>query len=473
MDGCVAKDPTASCPCFRNLKKPTTRHGFPGYVTMANDYGIMKNPWNATETQIGCSDFGNGNIGCGSQYNALVQYCLSEQVPRQCKLSLVPVFLIICCVCNAATLVAFLWTRKVVSKGEALVTQGDAIQSFLDVPDEYLKGICLATKDDFLEKSGRIWDQRGNVNQGNLGQVVGGTIRITSEEHSSGRKSWGRASRSGHWMLTYALVAGYMIAVGVLFASLKMPSDSLAPDNYAAHPTWDIVASQGLGQPLPAFSKGHGKSPVLSALFVANTPQLFIAYLYVDIRSLVTTMSSMAEWTSYYAAPEAKGLRVSRPVQGSAQTSAYYLTTPISQAALRLSLFIVLHWLTSEMLFVARVESYTTDGQLSSANAPMQVYYSPSVTLCIIGLLGTIMIVLAGIAFFARHPAHAPLAGNCSSSIAAACRPVLGESTFEPGLAREKLRWGVVTLPQRKEDLGHATFSDGPVGPLIPGMRYA
>jgi len=215
---------------------------------------------------------------------------------------------------------------------------------------------------------------------------------------------------------------------------------------------WVLIRSQGLGEPLPVFANSHGNMTILLAFCAANIPQVVLSYLYTSINNLFNFMLGMAEWTSYYAATTAMGLRVSNRAEGSAQTSTYFLTLPFRWALPTLIFFTPLHRLTSQMVLAARIEQIGFNGQVDQASSVTGVYYSPVVTIAVVCLSGVAMIALLMIARLKRFAKGAPLAGNCSASIAAACQPSVKGGAFEPGIELQKLRWGVVDLPNDLND---------------------
>jgi hypothetical protein len=417
-------------------------------------------------SEYDCGNLGDGLIACGNQGDAEVRYCLSEEVPDRCKVSLVPTFLIIVCVCNAVKLAAYAATLRTTHRSANLVTQGDAIRSFLEAPDASLRGMCLATRTVFsnLQAGGStFWARHWVLDDGDK-------VRVQASATGE-RKTWGAAVPGFHWWATWLLVLALIVASSQLFASIHV---TIGGQIQSRAESWDLIRSQGLGEPLPSFTMGgHGGTmSILLAFFAANIPQLVLSYLYLVINNLLTIMLGMAEWTAFYASTIAQGLRVTNPVRGTNQGSTYFLTVPFRWGAPSLIFFMLLHWLTSEMVFAAKIESYNPQGQLDLGTSVTAVYYSPLIAFCVISLSAAALLVLSGIAVFKHFPTDAPLAGNHSASIAAACQPGQGES-FPIGLTEMKLRWGVVRVPHSKAEIGHATFSSGVVGRLVPGMLYA
>lgn len=424
-----------------------------------------------------CGNLGNGLIACGNQHGASVDYCLSEPVVGQCKVSLVPTFLIIVCICNALKIVTFVLTLRLAPREQTLVTQGDAIQSFIDRPDLRFSGMCLATKEDFMSLDGmsQIWSSENMPDGWRVRQAKHLHVLHAKAMQNGGadrtRRPWGAAAGGYHWTFTILVVLALLLALVNLFGktTVTVGGQELSSKSEA----WALILSQSLGQPMPSFRMGKGELSVLLAFFLANVPQLVLSYLYVDMNNLLTAMFGMTEWTSFYAARVAKGLRVSRPIPDTRQRSTYFLTLPFKFAAPSVLLFTLLHWLSSQMVFAAKIETYNADGALNAGTSITSVYYAPLVAIVLACLLGLTMLSLCVIGVIKHYPDGAPLAGNCSASIAAACQPESGKAEFEPGLARRALRCGVVELPTGEEGVGHVTFSDRIVGRVLPGEKYA
>ena len=80
-----------------------------------------------------------------------INYCLAMHGPEKCHLEFSLFILLIVTVCNLIKLVAITYSVKVIN-GEHFITLGDAIASFLKVPDMTTVGHCLNTK-NFFQKA--------------------------------------------------------------------------------------------------------------------------------------------------------------------------------------------------------------------------------------------------------------------------------------------------------------------------------
>jgi hypothetical protein len=262
----------------------------------------------------------------------------------------------------------------------------------------------------------------------------------------------------------------------MLFVSpcIFLAGSSFSPDGIGSGTTstWPFVGSLGIGQPQPNYSASSGSVPILTAFLVANTPQIVASYIYLMLNNMFTSMLAMAEWTSYANGP-GKGLRVSSLEKLGFQRGTYFLSVPFRWAIPCVVVFTTLHWLFSQMLFLARIEVYDMDGQISTSRSLTTEYFSPLAMLLAVSLTSAILLAFIGIGIFKRYPSGAPLAGCCSASISAACQPGRAQNAFDDDLPLQKLRWGVVYEPVMKGDVGHATFSSGIVQKLVKNRLYA
>ena len=96
-----------------------------------------------------------------SPLNVHVAYCLAERVPQLCKVqsSLYIAVVVICLNLFKAAIMLYLATQ---TKETPFMTVGDAIASYIEVPDAETKDMCLVSKAD-LEKQPASWIKGGRV----------------------------------------------------------------------------------------------------------------------------------------------------------------------------------------------------------------------------------------------------------------------------------------------------------------------
>ena len=400
----------------------------------------------------------DGATSYGDQQNLTVSYCLSELVPELCKVNLVPIILGVVIVCNAIKIAAFLGTLWISQRKKPLITTGDAIQSFLERRDTSTKGRCLVSKEEYETtfRTSKEWKPR---------------MPGTGDVWTGGRTRWGKSIRWYYWWIFMLPASTAIIMAGALYG----------PNGFGdgVTQTWPIIGNLGIGKPQTNFDLTIGSSVgLLTAVLTANSPQLIITYLYLFLNNLMTCMLTMAEWCAY-ASPPTKGLRVSSPQKDTEQRSTYFIQVPLHYGLPAMASIATLHWLVSQMVFMARIDVYDIHGNLIPTNMELDstgsittVYFSPLAMIIAVPLASVLVLLLIGFAIFARYPSNVPLAACCSASLSAACQPVEGES-FGQELPLKRLNWGVVDYGRGERGVGHATFSNLPVGQLRKGWLYA
>ncbi|KAH0559279.1 hypothetical protein GP486_004203 [Trichoglossum hirsutum] len=203
---------------------------------------------------------------------------------------------------------------------------------------------------------------------------------------------------------------------------------------------------------------GRGPGGLLANVLLANAPQGVLSFLYLTYNGIFTCMLNADEWSRF--AHQRKFLRVTSP--SGKQRSTYYLQLPYTYALPLLALSGTLHWLVSQSIFLARINT-------SSRDSGEDLVYSTStcgfscIAIIFVIIVGSVA-VFGGIGMgFRRYPAGIPLAGGCSAAISAACHPLPNENVDAPFLP---LQWGVVSQ-------GHCSFDAGLVEKPKEGQSFS
>ncbi len=114
-----------------------------------------------------------------------VKTCLVEKADRPCRLGISHPILVTVLICNAVKTICFILVLYVGGSMHPLVTNGDAIQSFLSQPDTSLKDRCLVSKVDVKNKK-HFWSE----------QPV--PLRWRGK-----RKRWAAGATKGFWLSTF------------------------------------------------------------------------------------------------------------------------------------------------------------------------------------------------------------------------------------------------------------------------------
>jgi hypothetical protein len=386
-----------------------------------------------------------------------IKYCYSQLAPEKCRVGIVPIFLIIVIGCNVIKITSFVCTLYVThgKKDQPLCTTGDAIKSFLKQPDPYTRGRCLAAKEDYEKwlRGSEEWIPRPFT----VGDLWTG-----------GRYRWHKAVNDWHWIIFVSITTGLagLTAYIVFAAVISSP-----------------ISREGFGEPQSNTRMNSKSMGVLRGFLVGNLLQIAVSYVYLALNNILSTMLAMEEWCMYATDRQHNGLRVSSPTPHSAQRSKYFLSVPFKWAIPSMVSLALLHWLVSQMFFFSDLDIYRMQPEgLPQVDTLGYVYTSALPAVLAVSLGGTILLVLTLTALIRKFPANVPLSGCCSASIAAACQPSrvgLDNETlmpeFDPGLACQKLKWGVVEEhdDEHSNNIGHATFAACETTPLVEGKLYA
>ena len=203
---------------------------------------------------------------------------------------------------------------------------------------------------------------------------------------------------------------------------------------------------------------------ITQAVLLANLPQTILSFLYLTYNSLFTCMLTGHEWSLF--SHSHRTLRVTSPRPG--QRSTYWLQIPYTYAIPLMALSGLLHWLTSQSLFFARLEVSSPFGRETRVGIS-SVGYSCIAIISVL-TLGIIALVAAAGMGFKQFSAEITTVGCCSAAISAACHTLAADSKEIVG---KKIRWGDVG---HVPNLGvrHLTFSsEEEIGKPVFGEVYS
>lgn len=398
--------------------------------------------------------------GTWAPFGQPLDYCLSESIKEQCSfngnLPIVTTVLI----ANAIKAVIMLVVAYHL-QGSPLITLGDAIESFLDVPDETTKEVCFLTRDQaalynfvnpYRELSPKIHRWKGVPK-----------IDEQFRERSLKPLRWSNAASGRRWFWT----------IGLLIGALCMVIGFMVPGMIAVGNNGGDWRKLGFGTVhasalVTGWSLDDIKDPsqqILAAILIANLPQAILSFLYLNLNGLLTSMWVANEWSRF--AKERKPLRVSTPKVG--QRSTHFLGLPYKIAMPLMIVSGLLHWLVSQSIFLAVVAEYgPRTGQLINAVAISTCGFSPLAQIIVL-LLGTGLIVVSIFIGRRKYDSSMPLAGSCSAAISAAChRP---DWDYRAGVS--SVAWGILPETDTKGEIAHCCFTSGDVKPVEEGRQYA
>jgi hypothetical protein len=211
---------------------------------------------------------------------------------------------------------------------------------------------------------------------------------------------------------------------------------------------------------------------VIAAVIIANLPQTILSFLYLLYNAIFTSMLSVQEWNSY--AHQRKPLRVTAPREG--QRSSYYLQLPYRFALTLMFSSGLLHWITSQAIFLARVE--LSFASMPNWPAPKEVYTISSVCYSTIAIIlalpvGSLTVIIILIMGLRKYRYDMPISGSCSAAISAACHANADEIARQE-MVLKPLQWGDVDAGfEDGKRMGHLAFSALPVAAPVNGKEYA
>jgi hypothetical protein len=329
---------------------------------------------------------------------------------------------------------------------EPLVTLGDALASFLGLPDHTTTGACLMTKEDVVCRRWGLHEAKYWM----------------PKDHF-----WIQTPSIPRWLVWLIL---WMAPTGLGAAALAL--------SIRDHPS-NAISAFGTGDSHTTFIFPQGASRGGLAL-LASLPHLLLAALYFSTNAHLSTYFLSDELSRYAIPGVSIPLRVSSGRSVGAQITSLYLTLPRPWSWLLLALFTLLGFILSQSIFVVSIDYARTGTSDPVPQALAAIGFSGVGLLLFLILLVAVAALVIGLGFrradpsptFVNgQPAGNPLVlkgGSCSAVISSRCHRNAGT----PNPAAQKLAWGVVQEGAGM-DVGHATFSANVIGPLSATKSYA
>ncbi|KAL3478462.1 hypothetical protein BJX99DRAFT_256359 [Aspergillus californicus] len=342
-----------------------------------------------------------------------VDYCLGQPVQdlsNRCGLHFNTTIMIIVCVMNFVKVlgVAYTWIQSLRAhrreqraynayEQEALVTIGDSMQSFLNHSDKHTRQMCLVSQSDF---------PRGGWHNDPVGSRAWPGPQSIRKFKLASRRAWFTTISACTAMLVIVLA---LLGRGI--AQQKNEGVEMSLSTF-----WN--AGLGRANPMTVIQVFiyRGPSQFWGAVILANSWQLEISILYLLYNTLLTRLCIAVEWSHYGL--ERKFLRVSCP--NGMQRSTYFLSLPFRYSIPLSACLLLLHWLVSQSVFLARSAAFLPSGAPIDSDSSSRACYS---TMGIILSLATgvvLIVALVGIGF-QRTTFLLPPVSPCSAAISAAC----------------------------------------------------
>lgn len=428
-----------------------------------------------------CSEYGiDYGVSCGSSISKVqaqiadwqpfrkpIEYCMSETIEQHCRLEYsAPLMLVVVLIGLLKTGTMLYIAFRI--RDEPMLTIGDAVSSFLTLPDPKTKGMCLLDKRLKHFEPGVSYAQR--TESGEYSSI--GWTAPPKYFHFRRRRHFTAAS-GRRWLvflITFLILVGtsiFLLLYGVYWYKTNDKSG---------------IYTQGLGTVDPrgfiSWSlPTSGAAGLISNVVVANIPQLLLSFLYLNYNGLMTVMSLAQEWSRYGI--RRNGLRVSTTPRG-AQRNTYFLQLPYRFGIPIIIVTGTLHWLISQSIFLVSVEAImlvpSPDAVLGDLNiwdttTPrylMTCGYSPPAILASIVVASLLLFWIVGMGFI-KLPSSMPVAASCSAAIAAACHVPVDE--IDENSAGKEVMWG--DMEEDEKGIGHCGFSMREVAQPEDGKLYA
>jgi len=256
--------------------------------------------------------------------------CLAEPFVAPCELRVQNTSLLVvsvfCLVKAAVCLAAILLLRR----QDPLVTPGDAVASFLAVPDPNTENMCCASRRP--ERQKHTWPL-GWLPWGRQPWARGPRQWMTK----AAKRRLGAAVPWYIWAFSMGM-AITMISIGIRNIRHWWPSQPWSTSVFGPSPSNGNVYLEG-------WELTH-----MGTAFKINSSQLGVSIAYLAYNGLFTRMLAEREWTSFGGTgSEYKSLRVSRP--SGTQRSTYRLQLPYRWSIPLMLASGTLHWLVSNCVY--------------------------------------------------------------------------------------------------------------------------
>ncbi|KAG0635400.1 hypothetical protein HOY80DRAFT_1057272 [Tuber brumale] len=275
------------------------------------------------------------------------------------------------------------------SREPTLVTLGDAMDSFLRIPDPTTAGMCSPDR-RFAEREWRHGWRTG-----------------PRQWKEKGVQRWWTNVSRRRWItcnffsLVTIIVAGVLLRMGIVNDGLYWSTDIKS--------MW----TRGFGKVNSGSLLGFYFGNTTQAILLDNLPQTILSFLYLTYNSLFTCMLSGHEWSLF--SHHHRTHRVIFPRPG--QRSTYWLQIPYTYAIPLISMSGLLHWLISQSIFFARIEVSDPLGE-DIYRRIITVGYSCIAIISVL-TLGLLALLIAAGTGCRKFSAETTTIGSCSAAISA------------------------------------------------------
>ncbi|RMJ07789.1 hypothetical protein CDV36_012599 [Fusarium kuroshium] len=373
-----------------------------------------------------------------------IEYCYSDTVDEGCQLTFSPIFMAFVLASNALKAVVLFYIALRPPENSLLVL-GDAVESFLTIPDAFSNDSCLASIEDIRDNDHRNW----------TGPRTWFPVK----------RRWATVISRRRWKFSLFLYS-LPLSVVVFFLIFGIIQFNGTKD---IRTFWNlgfgtVTELTLLGKAGSGFDESF---TMTQSVLLANFPHFVFSGLYFQYNSLFTGMLAANEWSDF--GRKRKGLRVSSDPRGD-QRSRYFLQLPYRWSIPLILMSMLIHWMISQSIFLVAI-GISDKGKKRLATT---CGYSLIAIFAVIvaALVMAIAVIITG---YRRLVTTIPVVGSCSLGIAAACHGLGGAE--RPDEALVPLRWGAMTHPEETtggvEEPGHCGFSGDYVEEPYEGGLYS
>ncbi|KAF2818378.1 hypothetical protein CC86DRAFT_472899 [Ophiobolus disseminans] len=389
--------------------------------------------------------------------SAHVAYAYSFSSKNRSRVQISLHFMTVVVVFNMLKLMV-MTTVLVTDRSAYLVTLGDAAASFLKRPDPNTDGKCILGKEELFTSLGlpALHPTSKDEEAKALGMRSKGIWSPRPRRYLFSINRHGKVIYSMLVLLIITLLACLPLYMRDYMSQTDLDlgiSSSASTTSWA----WGSASDDSI-----SFGSGDTTSAgTLYNAWLANMPQLFLSFAFLNINTICTSMAFEQEWNGL--ATSRKYLRVTKPV--GLQRSTYFLQLPYRWSLPLITIGGVLHWLLSQAFFLVRIDFYNRKGE-KTQDSKSACGFSV-LCLTIFMAFALLLLIVVGVIGFWKRPMSIPVAGSCSLAISAACHPPSDEIDAQ----LKMVQWGVVDLKEG-EGHGHCSLSSGSVELPKIGKTY-
>ncbi|MCJ1379121.1 hypothetical protein MMC17_002221 [Xylographa soralifera] len=375
-----------------------------------------------------------------------IDHCLAESATGHCRIEINRTVLAVVLICNAVKVLCLLSTLLIVDF-LPLITVGDAVASFLAIPDHTTSGDGTNSERDVAYKQEDKMRSRPTIFH--YPEIY--RWQPPSKVWRPRQPVWSSGASPRRFFATVWLSLLFWLAISLALIYLA---------TYSSTAGISSVWTTGFG----AISMNSlinitvGMS-LTGTILITNMPQMLLSVNYFLYNSLYTGMLLTAETNSY--AIHRKALRVSNP--RGAQRSTYYLQLPYRYAIPLMIVFGALHWAFSQSVFFVQINVF--DVNVQPLNTIQACGWSAPALATAIALGYVASLALWAIGKRKYH-AGMPIMSSCSLAISAACHAPPGDEHA----AVKKVMYGATW--RSADGTEYAGFSSQDVRPLKAGIKY-